>query len=273
MTSTIDATEGPASLAGDADLLQGAVREAGALALTYFERKIETMRKPDGTPVSEADLAVDRLLHARLTAARPGYGWLSEESADDKSRTGLRAVWVVDPIDGTRGFLEGQTDWTVVVALVVDGRPALASVFNPARDEMFTARRGQGAWLNGRRMTAGDAPAIENARMIAPQKMFRRGIWAEPWPEMQHLRVHSIAYRLALVAAGRAEATISLGEKKEWDIAAPALLVEEAGGLITAIDGSAFTFNKEITRLNGLVAAGHALHELLIARTKQVAAA
>ncbi len=273
MTNIIEASEGPASLAGDAGLLQEAVREAGALALTYFERKIETMRKPDGTPVSEADLAVDRLLHARLTAARPGYGWLSEESADDKRRMEMRAVWVVDPIDGTRGFLEGRTDWTVAVALVVDGRPALSSVFNPAKDEMFTAGRGRGAHLNGRRMTAGDAPAIENARMIAPQRMFRKGIWGEPWPEMRHLWANSIAYRLALVAAGRAEATISLSEKKEWDIAAPALLVEEAGGVVTGIDGSAFTFNKEITRLNGLVAAGRALHELLIARTKQVAAA
>ena len=273
MNSDINSSEGQARLAGDASLLEAAVREAGALALTFFQRKIETMQKADGTPVSEADLAVDRLLHGRLMGERPGYGWLSEESADDKRRVAMRAVWVVDPIDGTRGFLAGENDWTVAVALVVDGKPAVSTVFNPATSEMFTASRGQGAYLNGKRLTAGDAPAIENSRMIAPQKMFRKGIWAEPWPEMRHLWANSIAYRLALIAAGRAEATISLSEKKEWDIAAPALLVEEAGGKVSGIDGSAFTFNKEITRLNGLVAAGHALHELLIARTRLVAAA
>lgn len=273
MTSYETAAEGRESPAADAGLLEEAAREAGALALTFFNRHVESTHKADGTPVSEADLAVDRLLHGRLTGARPGYGWLSEESTDDKRRVGMRAVWVVDPIDGTRGFLEKQTDWTIAAALVVDGRPEISAVFNPARDEMFTARRGKGAWLNGERMTAGDAPAIADVRMIAHQRMFRKGIWDEPWPEMRHLWANSIAYRLALIAAGRAEATISLSEKKEWDVAAPALLVEEAGGRVSGIDGTAFTFNKEITRLNGLVAAGRALHELLIARTKLVAAA
>jgi myo-inositol-1(or 4)-monophosphatase len=182
-------------------------------------------------------------------------------------------VWVVDPIDGTAGFIAGQRDWTIAAALVEEGLPVVGAVFNPACSEMFTARRGGGAYLNGERIAASEASAIENSRMIARRNVFKKSIWTDPWPEMRYLWANSVAYRLALVAAGAAEATISLSEKKEWDVAAAALLVEEAGGRVSGIDGAPFTFNKESARLNGLVAAGQALHQRLIARTRQVATA
>src|SRR6266852_7461284 len=132
----------------DAALLRETVQEAGALALSLFRTELKNWTKGASSPVSEADIAVNDLLEKRLRAATPDYGWLSEESADDEQRLGKHLVWIVDPIDGTRGYLAGREDWCVSVALVEDTSPALAAVFAPASDEFFFAARGQGARLN-----------------------------------------------------------------------------------------------------------------------------
>jgi myo-inositol-1(or 4)-monophosphatase len=262
------AREGDDRLTEDFDLLQTVVRKAGALALSYFGREIISKQKPDGTRVSEADYAVDEMLQARLTQARPSYGWLSEETADDPIRLERRFTWIVDPIDGTHAFLAGTPEWTIAAALVDNGAPVLAAVFNPATSEMFTARAGQGAYLNGKPIHVKDRSRIEGSTVIASGGMFKKKIWREPWPRMQLGWVNSVAYRLARIAQGRVHATISTTGKSEWDLAAPALLVQEAGGCVTGIDGSAFTFNRPVPRLKGLVAAGPELHGLLVARTK-----
>lgn len=272
MTISADDTAAEHRLDEDFECLQSAVREAGALAMTYFRNGITGTRKADGSPVSEADYAADRLLRERLTSGSSPHGWLSEETADDKRRLAMRSVWVVDPIDGTASFLEGTPEWTVVGALVVDGQPVLAAVFNPVADEMFTARTGRGAFLNGRRLAVEDAETIENARVMATRGMFKKPIWPEPWPTIRHAFIKSIAYRLMAVAAAKAHAALSITRLSEWDIAAAALIVREAGGVITALDGAPFTFNKEHLRLNGVLAAGPVLHQLLLERTKNVVA-
>lgn len=264
-----DAADGQARdrLAQDFDLLKDAVREAGALALSYFGRDVPSTQKPDGTRVSDADLAVDAMLRDGLTGARRDYGWLSEETADHPSRLDARRVWIVDPIDGTHAFLAGTPEWTIAAALVQDGEPVLAAVFNPATAEMFTAQRGQGAFLNGKPIRVSDSTHIDNTVMIASGGLFKKKIWPEPWPRMRLIWVNSVAYRLARIAQGRADATVSLTPKSEWDLAAPELLVQEAGGRVTGTDGSAFAYNQTVPRFKGLVAAGPALHDLLIART------
>ena len=132
-------------LARDAALLTDTVREAGALALSLFRTELKNWTKGASSPVSEADIRVNDLLESRLRAATPDYGWLSEESVDDEARLGKRLTWIVDPIDGTRGYLAGREDWCVSVALVEDATPVLAAVFVPASDEFFFAMRGQGA--------------------------------------------------------------------------------------------------------------------------------
>ncbi len=268
-------TAGPADgdqtrLAEDFELLQSAVREAGALALSYFGREVASKQKPDGTRVSEADLAADELLRTRLIQDRANYGWLSEETVDDPRRLDCRSVWIVDPIDGTHAFLAGTPEWTIAAALVEEGEPVLAAVFNPATQEMFTAMRGAGAHLNGEAIGVVDRDEIEGATVIASGGLFKKKIWREPWPPMHVVWVYSVAYRLARIAQGRVHATVSTTPKSEWDLAAPTLLVQEAGGIVTEIDGRALVFNRPVPRHNGLVAAGRDLHPLLVARIRTI---
>jgi len=264
-----DATT-PASLEKDFFLLKEAVSEAGALALDYFQRDLKASRKHDGSEVSEADLAVDAALKRKLVEARPTYGWLSEESEDDQKRLDRRAVWMVDPIDGTNAFLRHVPEWTISAALVEDGLPVLGMVFNPASQEFFHAVRGQGAYLNDRRIRVSDRAAIDGARIIASGGLFKKRIWAEPWPGVESRWVNSVAYRLALVGAGVADATLSLSAKSEWDLAAGVLVVEEAGGSVTDHRGQSFQFNAPVPRFSSLVAAPPRLHAKLIERTNRV---
>ncbi|MGV1013602.1 MAG: 3'(2'),5'-bisphosphate nucleotidase CysQ [Methyloceanibacter sp.] len=258
------------SLADDYALLKQAVRDAGELALTFFRRQILINRKADGSEVSEADLAVDAELKLDLMSQRPGYGWLSEESPDDADRLNRQRVWMVDPIDGTNAFLRHLPEWTVSAALVEDGVPVIGVVFNPATQECFHAMRGAGAYLNDQPIHVGDKTALDGAMLIASGGLFKKKIWKEPWPEVKSRWVNSVAYRLALVAAGQADATISLSAKSEWDLAAAAVIVDEAGGIITDHHGATHLYNRESPRLPSLVASGPGLHPLLIERTSRI---
>ncbi len=258
------------SLAEDYALLKDAVRDAGELALTYFKRQILINHKADGSEVSEADLAVDAALKLGLTTSRPDYGWLSEETPDDTERLKHRRVWMVDPIDGTNAFLRHLPEWTVSAALVEDGVPVLGVIYNPATKEFFQAMRGHGAFLNDKPIHASELTTLDGAMLIASGGLFKKKIWKEPWPEVKSRWVNSVAYRLALVAAGKADATISLSGKSEWDLAAAAVIVEEAGGIITDHHGNPHHYNRESPRLPSLVASGAGLHPLLIERTSRI---
>jgi myo-inositol-1(or 4)-monophosphatase len=254
----------------DYELLKSAVREAGTLANGYFKRELRVHKKPDGTEVSEADLAVDAAMKLDLTTRRKTYGWLSEESPDDRERLKHSRVWMIDPIDGTGGFLRHIPEWTVSAALVEDGVPVLGVVYNPAKDEFFHAMRGHGAFLNEESIRVSDKATLEGAKMIASGGLFRKKIWEEPWPSVEAQWVNSVAYRMALVAAGRGDATISLSPKAEWDLAAGALLIEESGGLVSDHLGQPHIYNSQIARFPSLVASGKALHRLLIERTRRI---
>ncbi len=253
----------------DQALLEQAVREAGQVALGFFGKKPSTRRKPDGTHVSEADLAVDRCLKEALTGARPDYGWLSEETEDDGSRREHARVWMVDPIDGTRAFLKEKREWSISAALVDAGRPVLGVVYNPATEEFFCAAKGAGTQLNGTPVSVQEPVRLENARLIASSGLFRHHIWERPWPPVERSWVNSVAYRMALVAAGRTDATLSLSRKHDWDLAAAELLVQEAGGQVTNHMGEAFLYNGEATLQRSLIAAGPSLHEALLERTRR----
>ena len=254
----------------DYELLKNAVRESGALANGYFRKELQVHKKPDGSEVSEADLAVDAAMKLDLTTRRKSYGWLSEESPDDRERLKHTRVWMIDPIDGTGAFLRHIPEWTVSAALVEDGVPVLGVVYNPAKDEFFHAMRGRGAFLNDRPIRVSDKSTLEGAKMIASGGLFKKKIWEEPWPNVEAEWVNSVAYRMALVAAGRGDATVSLSPKAEWDLAAAALLIEEAGGLTTDHLGQPHPYNSKNPRVPSLVASGKALHPLLIERTRRI---
>lgn len=258
------------SLEEDYALLKKAAREAGELALTYFRKSILVKKKIDGSEVSEADIALDVLLKLELHTPRPDYGWLSEETEDDPERLKCRRVWMVDPIDGTNAFLRHLPEWTVSAALVEDGVPVLGVVFNPVTNEFFHAMKGKGAFLNDRPIAASKRNTLDGALLVASGGLFKKKIWMEPWPEVTTRWVNSVAYRLALVAVGKADATISLAAKSEWDLAAAALIVEEAGGTVTDHRGEAHRYNRAPPRFPSLVASGKALHPLVIERTNRV---
>src|SRR5438309_3496035 len=158
----------------DAALLKDTVQEAGALALSLFRTELKNWTKGASSPVSEADIAVNDLLESRLRSATPGYGWLSEESVDDEQRLGKHLVWIVDPIDGTRGYLAGRDDWCVSVALVEDASPVLAAVFAPASDEFFFAARGRGATRNNVAVQATTGTDMDFSRIAGPKPLVER---------------------------------------------------------------------------------------------------
>lgn len=244
----------------DRALLIDAARTAGELAASLFDRNIRRWDKSPGNPVSEADIAVDSFLRQRLTEARPDYGWLSEETADNAERCARRRVWVVDPIDGTRDFLRGRSGWAVSVALVEDGAVVLGALAAPVRGQWFVAQIGHGATLNdvaiavsGRRDPAGLAMPIDPQGLVAP-------FWPEPWDAMAVEKPNSLALRIAKVANGEADAFLEGRSIAEWDIAAAALLLTEAGGTVSDRNGAALGFNRTSPTVHGLVAATPALH-------------
>ena len=252
--------------AQDFDLIRDAVQEAGKLALSYFGRSIQKQKKPDGSAVTEADHAVDALLAARLREARPAYGWLSEESAEHNDRLKARLVWIVDPIDGTRAFIQGRDDWVIAVALIEDHTPVLSAVINPLRGETFEARTGSGAFLNGRRLRTSNQSVLTGARLVVPNSLLKPNRWRRPWPPTTQVWANSMIYRMALVASGKADASFALMPKWEWDVAAGALLVSEAGGIVTNPCGFPLEFNSAEAKVPGFLAAGPKLHHILAER-------
>ena len=252
----------PASeLLRDRERLATAVKEAGAVAHQFFRGPLKSWTKGEGdSPVSEADIASNDLLHRHLVEA--GDGWLSEESENDPTRLAARRVWVVDPIDGTRAFIAGREDWSVSAALVVDGRPTVAALFAPATDELFLATVGGGATRNGSAIRASSGGSLEGARIGGPKRMLERivssGTGIVPMP-----RVHSLALRLARVAHSELDAAVAGGNGHDWDLAAADLLVHEAGGMMTALDGQVLIYNRPDPVHSVLIASGRERHAAL----------
>ena len=247
----------------DAALLTDTVREAGALALSLFGTDLKNWTKGASSPVSEADIAVNDLLESRLRFATPDYGWLSEESVDDEARLEKRLVWIVDPIDGTRGYLAGREDWCVSVALVENGSPLLAAVFAPASDEFFFAMRGQGALLNAVPVLATSGTELDFSRVAGPKPLVER-LSRQTGEIVLHPRIGSLALRLCRVAQGSLDAAFAGGQSRDWDLAAANLIVQEANGNMTALSGDAILYNRREVTHGVLVAAGRDRHASIV---------
>jgi len=247
-------------LARDAALLRDTVREAGRLALSLFRTELKNWTKGASSPVSEADIAVNDLLESRLRSATPDYGWLSEESADDEARLGKALVWIVDPIDGTRGYLAGREDWCVSVALVEDASPLLVA---PSTDEFFFAARGEGTARNGVPVHATVGTELDFSRVAGPKPLVER-LNPSSGEIILHPRIGSLALRLCRVAQGSLDAAFAGGQSRDWDLAAANLIVQEADGNMTALSGDKILYNRREVTHGVLVAAGRDRHARIV---------
>ena len=246
--------------------LEAVMREAGALARETSHQPFKHWTKGlENSPVTEADIAVNNLLQARLPALAPEAGWVSEETeaAGEADANASPSTWVVDPIDGTRAYIAGRPDWTISVALVADGRPLLAALYAPVSDEMFLAVRGGGTTWNGSKVRASSGAALDGARLGGPKRYLECLSHLNPRVQPQP-RVHSLALRLARVAQGELEAAFSSGGSHDWDLAAADLLVHEAGGAMTDFAGRPLSYHQPQRAHGALIAAGSARHDALI---------
>lgn len=257
--------------AADLALILETAREAGRLACALRDQGLSIDFKAGDSPVTNADLAADSLLKTRLRQARPDYGWLSEETADDPARLSAKRLFMVDPIDGTRAFAKGDPWWTVCVAVVEEGRPVAGVVFAPQLDETYAAAAGAGATLNGVPIRASDVCAIEGCGMVGDPRIFKAKVWTEPWPEMRIEQRNSTAYRLCLVASGAWDATVTFAPKADWDLAAADLIASEAGGYVGDHAGRAFAYNRAIPQQPSLVCAAPGLAPLILERVRHIA--
>lgn len=257
-------------LDADLDLLREAAAEASTMALRYFQKDPQVWMKPGDSPVSEADYAVDKFLRETLTAARPDYGWLSEETTDSKARLAARRVFVVDPIDGTRDFLSGGNHWCVSIAVVEETRPIVGVLQCPARQLRFSARVGQGSFLDGVRLEI--KPLQGQVQVAGPPSMVSQ--FAKQWtPGVTRVAyAPSLAYRIARIASGKLDATFVKPNAHDWDLAAAHLILEEAGGAILDSNGHTPGYAREVTVHGPLVAGSGALLRAMQAELAAAAA-
>ncbi len=246
--------------------LTRAIREAGQRAVDLARKGFEVQIKKDRSPVTTADLEVNRVIREMQLTHFPDDGWLSEESPDDSVRLGKTRVWIVDPIDGTKAYVNKLPEYCISVGLVEAGMPVLGAIFNPSTDELFTASLGQGLRLNGQPMNP-ETPAEKRSHVLVSPWEYRGGRWAGLDGTIQCRPMLSIAHAMALVAAGRVQATLTIEPENEWDLAAGVLLVQESGGTVADAEGRPFAFNQATPRFRGVIAvsatAGPELRPLL----------
>ncbi|WP_204112742.1 3'(2'),5'-bisphosphate nucleotidase CysQ [Shimia biformata] len=247
--------------APDLALLIDAAQEAGKIATRFLGQSNRQWDKPGGAgPVTEADLAVNAMLERELRTARPDYGWLSEESTDDPARLEASRVFIIDPIDGTRSFIEGSNTWAHSLAIAERGKVIAGVVFLPMRDKLYAAATDEGASLNGAPISPSVHNDLSGASLLAARPVMAAEHWKSGAPNVRRSHRPSLAYRLALVAEGRYDAMLTLRPTWEWDIAAGTVILQEAGAMATDRKGDQLRFNNPDPRQKGMIAANAGLH-------------
>jgi len=248
-----------------------AAREAGRIVLRYYVGDFEVREKARDNPVTDADLEADACIRRIVQAAFPDDGWLSEETIDSGDRLGRRRVWIVDPLDGTKEFIQRIPEFCVCIGLLEEDRPVLGVCYNPAREELFSGVVGTGAQLNGQPVRVSHQADLGQARILASRTEDARGEWEAYKGRLHVVLTGSVAYKLALIAAGRGDATFSLSPKNEWDVCAGVALVLAAGGRVTDCRGEPILFNRPTSSFPGLVASNGFLHEAILALLRETA--
>ena len=246
----------------DANLLKSAVREAGAIALSYFGKPHNHWVKPDHSLLTEADLAVNDYLYKTLMGARPDYGWLSEESPDDIARTAKQMCWVLDPIDGTRSFHLGREEWCIACALTNGESVEISAIYQPTLDKFYFAERGKGATCNGNPLVTLLGDTLQGARLAGNASAYKK-LEASGVAKMDMAFTPQIL-RLCMIAENNADVLVAFGPKNDWDVAAGVILAKEAGAIVTTELGTEMTFNQPHPRQHGMVAAHPQRHALMM---------
>ena len=245
----------------DLDLLIDAARQAGEIALHHKAKGLNVEHKPDDAgPVTQADYAVDNALRDMLTTARPDFGWLSEETQDTPERLEKDRLFIVDPIDGTRSFIAGETTWAHSLSIAENGVITQGVVYLPEMDLLYSSSITHGAHCNGEQLSVSEILEIDDARVLATKPNMDPIHWRDTVPGFARSHRPSLAYRLCLVAQGRYDAMLTFRPSWEWDIAAGTLILSEAGATVTDRHGAALRFNNRVPQTAGVLGASRELH-------------
>ena len=248
----------------DLELLTELGKAAGDIALKWFGQDPQVWMKEGQSPVSEADFAIDQFLQKELLAARPNYGWLSEETDDNRERLQAERVFVVDPIDGTRGFIAGSQQWCISIAVVEKGRPSVGVLECPALKQTITAQAEFGAWCNQQKMSVNELVTDVPLRVTGPRSFQNEADHRLPRPVEKLPFVPSLAYRIAMIGLGSADLSLARASAKDWDLAAADLIAHEAGACLTDLKGGRPEYNCEDVRHGALIACGAADHKEML---------
>ena len=244
----------------DLKLAINASLKAGEIIMQYYCDDYEIKEKGYHNPVTTADNEADSYLKSTLMSARPQYGWLSEETVDSKNRLNKEKVWIVDPLDGTKEFIEGVPQFVVSIALVEKGIPIIGVLHNPVTKETFHAAKGEGAYLNQGQYRCSIKDSTRDMVILNSRSETRRGLWESYKKHFKELRpIGSVAYKMGLTATGKADIFVTLRPKNEWDVSAGTCLINEAGGKVIDLNGKELTFNNQKTLIEPGLIAGYNL--------------
>ena len=248
-------------------LLIDAALASGEIAKSFFRKQPETWEKDDKSgPVTEADIAINRMLKAELLFNRPDFGWLSEETEDSSERLSYSNVFIVDPIDGTRSFISGKNMFSHSLAISRDGNIVAGVVYLPILNLMYTASETSPSELNGKQIEATKTKKIENSRVLTTKESMNPKYWKGIPPNVNIAHRSSLAYRLCLVAEGHFDAILTFGKCWEWDLAAGEIIIKKAGGQLTDKHKKSITFNKRNNSTEGCIGAGGSLHKIICSK-------
>ena len=226
-----------------------AAHEAGNIIMKYYKTKLEIKHKSVNNPVTKADLAANKIIKKNLISKYPNFGWLSEETKDSEHRLSNEYVWIIDPIDGTKEFIEGISNFAISIGLVKNQKPILGVLYNPATEELFYGSKNNGSFYNGKKCQISTLKNIEKVKIVVSRSEIKAGLWEKfSFKQESKIEIGSVAYKLGLIAANKYDFFATLKPKNEWDICAGHIIIQEAGGVLKNIhDFTTPTYNQKLT--------------------------